>query len=225
MLGKPIVPPFARTERDLVRAAQAGDQTAVAYLVTGYEPVCRLVRSQMRKLDRTGNQHDELRAVANLALLEALPNFDPARGAKFTTYAFQYVRGAMLKSLFPGQRASRDESKPIVRLVRLDAPATDAADDSEGYERELFARDKDYGIDPGYDRVLTTDRDADIRAFVSGLGDGQRGIVIDLFWHHKTHLEVATDRGVSRPAVSRALARAFGHGRAELAAHEAALAA
>ena len=179
----------------------------------------------MRKLDRTGHQHDELRAVANLALLEALPNFHPSRGAKFTTYAFHYVRGAMLKALFPGQRSSLDKSKPTVRLVPLDAPATDAADDSEGYERELFARDKSYGIDPGYDRVLTADRDADVRAFVSELGDGQRGIVIDLFWHHKTHLEVATNRGVSRPAVSRALARAYRHGRVELAAHEAALAA
>lgn len=225
MYGKSIVPPFARTERDLVRAAQAGNPRAVEYLITTHEPVCKLIGSQMRKLDRSGKHHDEMRAVANLALLEALPKFDLARGVKCTTFVFQHVRGAMLKAMFPGQRSPQDEAKPTIRLVGLDAPVGDDTDDDRGWERELFARDTEYGIDPGYARALTTDRDAAVRAFVASLGDGQRGIVIDLFWHSQTHLEIATDRGVSRPAISRALARAYQHGRVELAAHEAALAA
>jgi DNA-directed RNA polymerase specialized sigma24 family protein len=60
---------------------------------------------------------------------------------------------------------------------------------------------------------------------VSRLADGQRDIVIDLFWHNKSHAEVARARGVSRPAVSRALARAYCHGRTELAAYQSSLAA
>jgi RNA polymerase sigma factor (sigma-70 family) len=201
MPGKSIVPPFARTERELVRAAQQGNQRAIEYLITTYEPICKLIRSQMYKLDRSRTQHDELRAAANVALLEALHNFDATRGTKFTTYAFQYVRGAMLKALFAGTKPPSDnEHRPAVRLVSVDAPTTtDDSDDSEGYERELYSRDKQYGIDPGYDRVLTADRDAEIRAFVAGLGDGQRGIVVDLFWHHKTHAEIATERGSAVP--------------------------
>jgi DNA-directed RNA polymerase specialized sigma24 family protein len=137
------------------------------------------------------------------------------------------VRGAMLKVLFAGSRPPSDEEQTrAVRLVSIEAPTTgeDAAE-NEGYERELFARDTQYGIDPGYDRVLTADRDAEIRAFVAGLGDGQRSIVVDLFWHHRTHAEIAKERGVSRPAVSRALARAYKRGRSALAGHEVSLAA
>lgn len=226
MLGKSIVPPFARTERDLVRAARQGNPRAVEYLITKHEPVCKLIRSQMHKLDRSTNHHDDLRAAAHLALLDALRNFDATRGARFATYAFQYVRGAMLKTLFPGQRPSNDvDATPAIRLVTLDASIGSDAEDTEGYERELFARDQQYGVDPGYDRALTGDRDVAVCTFVDGLGDGQRGIVIDLFWHHKTHSEIAASRGVSRPAISRALARAYKRGRTELAVHQLDLAA
>ncbi len=223
MSGMPIVPPFARTERDLICAAQAGDAQAVSYLLTKYEPVLRLISSLMRTLDPARRQRDELRGAANLALLEALPKFDLTRGVKFTTYAWYCVRGAMLMVLFPDQRSSLD--KPTPPLFSLDAQIDGDADDTARFERDLLGRDPQHGLDPELDRALDADRDAAVRRFVTRLPEGQRGIVVDIFWQDKTHVEIAQQRGVSRPAISRALARSYGHGRRELAAYEQTLAA
>lgn len=220
MLGKSIVPPFARSEHALLRAAQQGDERAIVYLITRYEPIRRVVGSQLRRLDRSGRHHDEMRAAANLALLEALRNFDPGRGARFATYAFQYVRGAMLRARFSAPKPSSGSGAPRIEIVGLDEAATERNGNRQGYERELFAHDGSYGADVGYDRALAADRDAAVRAFVAGLVDGQREIVIDLFWRHRTHREVAVARGVSRPAVSQALARACDRGRVQLAEYQ-----
>jgi RNA polymerase sigma factor (sigma-70 family) len=226
MHGKSIVHPTFRSDDRLVRAARSGDERAIAYLITEHPGVCKLVRSLQNKLDRQRIDHDELRAVANLALLDAIRNFDPSRGVKFTTYAYIYVRGAMVKSLYPHKTStSSNDAGPPIRLVGLDAGAAPDDPDAEGYERELFARDSQYGIDPGYDRAETSDRDAVIASFVGRLVPNQRDIVIDIYWGSKTHQQIASERGVSRPAVSRALARAHKSGLVELAAHHFGLAA
>ena len=57
-----------------------------------------------------GVAFDELVAQGNLGLLEAARRFDPARGAKFTTYASWWIRKAILIALAPG----------VVRTVSLD---------------------------------------------------------------------------------------------------------
>lgn len=41
---------------------------------------------------------DEVRAVADQALLEAWERYDPARGCAFSTYAYPWIRGAALRA-------------------------------------------------------------------------------------------------------------------------------
>jgi RNA polymerase sigma factor (sigma-70 family) len=223
MHGKPIVPVRLRSEAELVRAAQGGDQDAVEYLVTRYPPVWRLVRSLERRLNRR-DLHDELLAAANLAILEALLRFDGRRGARFTTYIYHYIRGAMLEVLYPQDRGRKDRRRDgdLVRLVGLGDRDTEVGG---SYEHELRARDDGYGLDAGYASLLEADRNADVRAFVIGLPDNQRDIVIDLFWRQRTHADLARERGVSRPAISQALARALARGERALADHHFELAA
>jgi DNA-directed RNA polymerase specialized sigma24 family protein len=86
-----------------------------------------------------------------------------------------------------------------------------------GYENELLDRDPDYGIDPGFARVEEASRPAAVRAFVRALPDNQRTITEDVFWSERTHRDIAAERGISRPAVTRTLQRVFARGRRELA--------
>lgn len=227
MTGKSIVPVSSLCEFDLVLAAQDGDKRAVEHLITAHEPICKIVRSLMYKLDRTGLHHDDLQGAANIGILRALPNYDASRETSFSSYAFYYVRGEMLKTLYLNKGVSASRTAPKMRLISIDAPSPTEDGEASDYsfERELFARDADYGADPGIARVLTADRDAAVRRFVSRLSDGQRDIVVDLFWHDKATTDVARERNVSSPAISRAMNRVYGRGRSELAAHQQALAA
>jgi RNA polymerase sigma factor (sigma-70 family) len=227
MIGRSIVPVSALCESDLVLAAQEGNGRAVEHLITAYEPICKIVRSLMYKLDRTGLHHDDLQGAANIGILRALPNYDASQETSFSSYAFYYVRGEMLKTLYLNKGVSASRTAPKMRLVSIDAPSPSGDGEAYDYsfERGLFARDADYGADPGILRVLNADRDAAVRSFVSRLSDGQRDIVVDLFWRAKTTTDIARERNVSSPAVSRAMNRVYGRGRGELATHQQALAA
>jgi RNA polymerase sigma factor (sigma-70 family) len=223
MNGRASVPEKYRSQVSLIRAAQSGDCRATEYLLTQHRPVIALLASLRRSIDPFDMASADLESAGRLALLEALQRFDPARGAKFTTYAYHFVRGAMLAELYPHVERRRERSNGAER-VRLVALAAQDADGPDGYESELLARDPDYGTDTGFARVEDV-RSAATRAFVESLPVSQREIVEAVYWDDRTHDDIAVERGVSRPAISRALARVYARGAKELAAHRLELAA
>jgi RNA polymerase sigma factor (sigma-70 family) len=216
-----------RFEGQLIRQAQSGDCQAVEYLLTDYGPMRALLCSLRRSVDPLNVAPDELESVGRLAVLEALRGFDAERGVKFTTYAYHFIRGAMLAELYPcvERRREREGGARRVRLVSVtrgfDGEDSDAGD---GYESELLSHDPDYGIDPGFARVEDGRSEA-VRAFVATLPASQRAIVDAVYWGEQTHGDIAAARGVSRPAVTRALTRVHTRGAKELADHRLELAA
>jgi RNA polymerase sigma factor (sigma-70 family) len=222
MNGRLSVPEKYRSEEGLVRAAQSGDRRATEYLLTQHPPVLALLASLRRSIDPFNVAAADLEAAGRLALLEALQRFDATRAVKFTTYSYNFVRGAMLAELYPHveRRRERTNGAKRVRLVTLGPDA----DGTNGYEGDLLAHDPDYGTDPAFARVEDV-RPAAVRAFVAGLPASQREIVEAVYWDERTHEEIAVERGVSRPAVSRALARVHARGARELAEHRLGLAA
>jgi len=218
MHGKAIVPLKLWSEDQIVAAAQAGEDPAVEYLTTEYPPMRSLIASLRRSVDPRNVAPAEIEAAARLAILEALQGFDSERGVRFGTYAYHFIRGAMLKALYPHVERRRDpeDESDRIRLVPLNGPSEEDSA-SDGYESEMRRQDPAYGIDPGYADVEDAPRDAAVRAFVRSLPENQRTITEDVFWNERTHGEVATERGVSRPAVSRTLKRVYARGQKELA--------
>lgn len=226
MNGKASIPQKYRSEDHLVREAKSGNRRAVECLVTEHPPLLRLITSLRRSIDPLDLASADLESAGRLAVLEALRGFDLERGTKFTTYAYHFIRGAMLAELYPyvERRRKREDGSERVRLVSLNRGDHECGDESDGYESELFARDSSYGVDPRFSRV-EDGRPAAVRAFVARLPVSQRGIVEAVFWGEQTHEDVAAARGVSRPAISRALARVYARGAKELADHRLELAA
>jgi RNA polymerase sigma factor (sigma-70 family) len=227
MNGRASVSQNYRSERQLVREAQAGDRRAVAYLLTEYPPVRALIGSLRRSIDPLNVARDELESAGRLAALEALGSFDGERGVKFTTYAYHFIRGAMLAELYPyvERRRESEDGPQRLRLVSLKRGFdNEGSDDNDGYESELLSRDPEYGIDPGFGRVEDRRFDA-VRAFVATLPASQRAIIEAVFWGEQTHGQIAAARGVSRPAITRALTRVYARGAKELADHRLELAA
>lgn len=223
MNGRLSVPEKYRSEAGLVCAAQSGDCRATEYLLTQHPPVLALLGSLRRSVDPFNLAAADLEAAGRLALLEALQRFDASREARFTTYAYHFVRGAMLAEMYPHveRRREQGDGSKRVRLVTL---AAESAGGNDGYESDLLAHDPDYGADPGFSRVEDV-RSATVRAFVASLPASQREIVEAVYWDERTHDEIAQERGVSRPAISRALARVHARGAKELAQHRLELAA
>src|SRR4051794_6602131 len=100
MNGRLSVPEKFRSEVALICAARAGDCSATEYLLTGYPPVIALLVSLRRSIDPFSLAAADLESAGRLALLEALQRFDATRGAKFTTYAYNFVRGAMFAEMY-----------------------------------------------------------------------------------------------------------------------------
>jgi RNA polymerase sigma factor (sigma-70 family) len=214
-----------RFEEQLIRQAQSGDRQAIEYLLTEYAPFRALFYSLRRSIDPLNTAPDELESAGRLAVLEALRGFDAERGAKFSTYAYHFIRGAMLAELYPyvERRRGSEEWPERVRLVAL-TRRIDSEDGSDAFESDLLSRDPDYGVDPGFADIEGGCAEA-VQAFVAVLPIGQRAIVEAVFWGEQTHGEIAAARGVSRPAITRALTRVYARGAVELADHRLELAA
>jgi RNA polymerase sigma factor (sigma-70 family) len=226
MYGKHAVHPDLCSEEELVGAARGGDDLALERLLTSYPPIQRIISSLSRRYDPDGHAREELWAAARLGLVEALRGFEATREVKFTTYAFNFVRGEMLKALYSqGQRREWRAGRPHLKLVPLHATSGDADDCEDLVEQELAARDENFGVDPGYAESEMMPSEDAVRRFVAGLPENQREVVRDVFWDGLSHTAAADRRGVSRPAVSRTLDRVYKRGRRELRGHLEALAA
>lgn len=225
MNGKEIVPLKRWSELDLVGAARQGNCLAIEYLVVSYGPIQGVIKSLARSVDPYDLAGDDLTAAAHLGILEALRRFDPDRGVRFSTYAYNFIRGEMIKARYSqGQRREWTAGRPSPKLVPL---STESDEDPAGQscEAELIARDASFGLDNSYstvDKALSMEA---VRSFVATLPPGQRAVVRDVFWREQSHTETARRRGVSRPAVSRTLRRTFERGRRDLADHQECLAA
>jgi RNA polymerase sigma-B factor len=79
-----------RSERELFRAARAGDERAREELTTRFMP---LARSLALRYQRSGEPFDDLLQVAALGLVKAIDRFDPAREIAFSSYAVPTILG------------------------------------------------------------------------------------------------------------------------------------
>jgi RNA polymerase sigma-B factor len=72
--------------------ARTGDQRLRTALVEQYAGLARALATRFAKRP---DEHDDLTQVAMLGLLKAVDRFDPARGIRFSTYAWATIRGEM----------------------------------------------------------------------------------------------------------------------------------
>ena len=83
-------------EKELGRAAQAGNRRAINILV---ESNLRFVIQVARQYQGMGLELEDLIAFGNIGLFEAAERFNPDKGVKFITFAVWYVRAELQKAL------------------------------------------------------------------------------------------------------------------------------
>ena len=85
---------------DMVRVLEEyrknGSQELRNRLIMHYLPIVRSAAVQLRSMAGSLLEQEELIDQGVLALIECLERYDPDRGARFETFAFMRVRGAMM---------------------------------------------------------------------------------------------------------------------------------
>ena len=82
--------------RDLEAYRKNGSQELRNKLVLHYLPIGRSAAVQLRTMAGSLLEQEDLTDQGVLALMECLDRYDPGKGARFETYAFVRVRGAMI---------------------------------------------------------------------------------------------------------------------------------
>lgn len=169
-------------------AAIQGDSHALATLYQNYEGLLKKASLQPHLLSIS----DEAFAEARLSFLEAIKNFDPARGVPFPGYAKAKVYGD-LRTLFKRERR---------RWQREILPAdTQSENGSEGSFWEGLA-------DPLDENAALLRREA-IRTALQKLPLRQQQLLRLLFFEEKTQKEAAVLLGISQQAAASMKTRAL----------------
>lgn len=81
-------------ENQLIASAQQGDRRSERQILKKYE---RLVHKLAWKyaFTATSHTHEDLTQEGYIGLLSAIKSYDPTKGAKFMTWAYYHVRGAI----------------------------------------------------------------------------------------------------------------------------------
>jgi RNA polymerase sigma factor for flagellar operon FliA len=215
---------------------------AESELKDGSELVDRIARRLHRELDLSC-ELDDLRAWGHQGLLEARGRFDASRGAKFSTFAFYRVRGAMLDGVrrqgFLPRRAYAKlkafEATDAVAEPLSELPANPAADGTEARARELddalakisaayiiasVGQDESEPVPLPDEQVARSQLGAVVRDGLALLPDKERTLLEAVYFDGATIEEAGGRLGLSKSWASRLHAKALERMRKQLAVLE-----
>lgn len=95
-----------------------GDEEARAALLLRHLRLVAHVARNLRKAGRQGEELDDLLSAGTIGLIDAVQNFEPARGLAFSTFAAPRIRGAILDDFRRRDHASRSTRRKRRDLAR-----------------------------------------------------------------------------------------------------------
>jgi RNA polymerase sigma factor (sigma-70 family) len=165
------------------------DEAARTALIEQYRPlVPRLVRTRFSGLKHELKQ--DLTSEGYMALVRLVDRYDPAGGAKFSTYAFMRLWGQMV--VFLKREGWTVEAAAVSRPLSLDE--RDARGDWR-FEEMVDERNE------GEDQILSRLEAEQIARLISRLPERHARVLHLLFWGGQTLREVASAVGCSLSGV------------------------
>ena len=127
-----------KTDEEILRFAQRGDETAEEFLLEKYKP---LVRSRARELYLAGGEQEDLLQEGMLGLFKAIRRYDPAREASFATYARLLISRQIYTAITSSQRQKHQALNQSVSMVEWEEQqekgSTAAAESAESIVLDL----------------------------------------------------------------------------------------
>jgi RNA polymerase sigma factor for flagellar operon FliA len=145
-------------------------------LILDHVPLLRHIVGRMALDLPASVERDDLYGWGMLGLIGAADSWEPARGLKFSTYAFPRIRGAILDELRRADflpRGRRERVREVERAISACEQKDGVAPDPERIAREL-------GIPPEeVDEILISARSAATASLDDGPGSELLGLLAD----------------------------------------------
>lgn len=180
----------------LLSAAQTGSTDAVDAVVKQYFPLVNKLAYRFG----VGTDHiPDLIQTGVVGLLAACQRFDPSKPARFGTYAYHYVRGAMLNYL--KTEFAHGGVSTHAGVVSLDAPLenSESTNETTTLHDIIGDRSSEAVIANGIDRRRMAAR---LRPAVENLTSREETVVRIIFFRNASQRQAALLLKVSEPRVS-----------------------
>jgi RNA polymerase sporulation-specific sigma factor len=158
-----------------------------------------LVSALTRRYSIIPRDYPDVVQDGQLGLWEAARRYDPSRGAKFSTFAFTFVRRAISRSV-KTKRKRETLSSEIPEELSEKLEPCDESTEAETLEQEADGRS----------------RREHVREFKDSLPPVQRKVVELIFWQGLSQAEVARQLQVNPSRITRILSRIIARGRDQL---------
>jgi len=176
--------------QELARRAAGGDVAAEEALVSEY---ARLVRACARPHFLAGGDGEDLIQEGMLGLLSAVRTFDPAKGAKFSTYAEFCIRRRIYSAI---RAASGYKHTPLNSYISLESPQLDENSTQSAY----FLRDPE-------DFVIARESVGEVEKLLYGALSRFESGVLELYLEGASYKDMAAHLGKSSKSVDNAVQR------------------
>lgn len=194
-------------------------------LIESYGPLVRSIADDVARKLGFERDREDLVAAGFEGLLDAHARFDPAKGAKFSTFAHYRIHGAIVDQVRNSSRLPRSAQALAKRLAlaglvaeqageqRAQRPDADAAEDAladaihdllgqltTSYVTAAVA-DEERGGTPE-EAVLSQLERARVRKVVGGLPEREQRVIRGVYFAEEPLDDIGSELGVSRGRVS-----------------------
>ncbi|MBR6223646.1 MAG: sigma-70 family RNA polymerase sigma factor [Lachnospiraceae bacterium] len=182
------------TDDELIACIRAGDDVAMGTLLKKYNP---MVKREARTMFLVGGDTEDLIQEGMIGLFGAISDYDPKKGASFSTFARLCVERRIIKAIAA--------SKSQKNIPLNNALSFDSTEDEEGislYEKlesELISDPEELVIA----REATSELITGIRAKLSKM----ENIVLDYYLDGLNYTEIAAIMGKQPKAIDNAIQR------------------
>ncbi len=191
--------------RAIAGASLSSDRMCI---VLEHRMLAKRIAKAMLKKWRSYYEPDELQSIVDIALCEAARAYRPEVGAKFSTFYFYHLKGRLVREIVR-QRAQRKLS--AARLPQMLASGDEHEEPSlEALGKEPNRLSPEIDAVAGPDDVYYRKQLLDLsNQALATLGELEREIIRQLYFHGETSVTVARKLGYSRGHVSRLHSRAI----------------
>ena len=185
-----------KTDLDLVRRAQNGEESAYQYLLYKYKS---LVRTKVRSYFLMGAEKDDLLQIGMIGLWQAIVDYRPEKEISFLSFARICIERHVITAI---KTATRQKQVPLNTSVSLEYPSDDS--ESEWNLAEILVSDDT--ADPE-ELVLKREDSKCLREQLRRMLSDFEWRVLSRYQVGKSYREIADELQCKTKSVDNALAR------------------